>query len=304
VKKKLLITGASGYLAKALLPCAASRANVVGLARNIDSIGNDALSNDAVSDSVSALSVDLTDRAAVIDAVLSENPDAVIHCAAVNPGGSHTDMVAVNDAGTANVVHAVHRAGCRLVAVSSDTVFSGTQAPYADNAIASPHKENVYASTKAQGESHISAMLPEAIIVRTSLIYGTDEIDRGTAGFSKRLEKGETLKLFTDVIRQPVYDKALSIGLCALALDHTAESGFINIAGDESMSRYEFGVRMLNYWGISYANQLEQSCGAGIPGMVLDARLTLHRARTLGLPTPGVSTVLGGISIDPKTGPS
>jgi len=196
MQKKILITGASGYLAKALLPHAAQRAEVVGVARNTSKISNQAL----------ALSVDLSDPDAVLDVVLSQNPDAIIHCAAVNPGGSDADMFAVNEAGTANIAKAASQLDCRFVSVSSDTVFSGLEAPYADNAKASPFKENVYATTKACGEQHIRTLIPAAIIVRTSLIYGIDEIDRGTSGFAKRLAQGETLKLFPDVIRQPVHD--------------------------------------------------------------------------------------------------
>lgn len=286
MSKKILITGASGYLANALLPCVAQRANVVGIARNINAIVGD----------VATLSVDITDRAAVFDAVMSQKPDAIIHCAAVNPGGAEEDMIGVNVIGTQNIAMAAHQLGCRLVSVSSDTVFNGLHAPYADNADASPLKENPYAVTKAKGEAHIRAIAPDAVIVRTSLIYGIDKIDRGTAGFSTRLAAGETLKLFTDVIRQPVHDKALSQGLCALALDHTAVSGTLNLAGDEAMSRYQFGVRMLDHWGIDYTGQLEAVAGAGIPGLALDVSVSMQKAETLGLPTPGVTEVLSSNS--------
>lgn len=281
MSKKILITGASGYLANALIPCVAARADVVGVARNIDNISGEVL----------ALSVDLTDDAAVLDLVLSQKPDAIIHCAACNPGGND-DMFAVNEFGTANIATAAKQLACRFVSVSSDTVFDGVNAPFSDDAQAAPLPENAYAISKARGEANVHALLPAAIIVRTSLIYGIDQIDRGTAGFSERLKSGAMLKLFGDVIRQPVHDKALSASLCTLALDLTDESGFINIAGDEAMSRYEFGVRMLDYWGIDYTDRLEQSCGFGIAGLPIDLSLSLQRARALGLPTPGVSTVL------------
>jgi len=104
VNKKILITGASGYLAQALLPCAVQRAKVVGIARNID----------AISSAVHAIAVDLTDHAAVVDVVLSQNPDAIIHCAAVNPGGSDMDMVAVNDAGKFTMQHPILRKNVTL----------------------------------------------------------------------------------------------------------------------------------------------------------------------------------------------
>ncbi len=282
ITKKVLITGASGYLAQALIPIAAKQATVIGVARSIEAVHPDA----------TAISLDLTDRAAVFDLLNNVQPDAIIHCAACNPGGSDADMIAVNESGTCTIAKAASEMNCRLVSVSSDTVFSGTQAPYADNAPASPLADNTYAVSKANGEALITARMPSAAIVRTSLIYGTDQIDRGTAGFIDRLKAGETLKLFNDVIRQPVERRALSTGLCKLALDQTNQSGFINIMGNEAMSRYTFGVRMLDYWGIEYSNQLESVSGEGIKGLPIDLRVIMNRTMELEIPTPGVSAVL------------
>ncbi len=281
--KKVLITGATGYLGQSLVPQVLQQADVVAVARNVES----------VSDAASALSIDLTNGAAVLSAIVEQQPDAIIHCAACNPGGSAQDMVAVNEIATKHVAQAAKELGCRLVSVSSDTVFDGAHAPYADDAQASPLSKNAYAVTKAKGEQHIRTLVPGAAIVRTSLIYGTDSIDRGTDGFKNRLAAGDTLKLFTDVIRQPVHDKALSAGLCALALDHVDESGFINLVGDEAMSRYDFGVRMLNFWGIEYAGQLEAISGEGIAGLPMNVCVNMERAKALGLATPGVTEVLG-----------
>lgn len=279
---KVLVTGASGYLAQTLIPVVAQRADVIGIARRVESISSEAL----------PVSVDVEDPAAILAVVLSHSPDAIIHCAAVNPGGSDESMFAVNEMGTGHVAAAANKLGCRLVSVSSDTVLSGLDAPYADNAPSSPLPENAYAVSKARGEALIMSQVPGAAIVRTSLIYGTDKIDRGTQGFAKRLEAGDTLKLFNDVIRQPVESQSLSQCLCALALDHTDESGVLNIAGNEAMSRYTFGVRMLDFWGIDYADKLESVSGAGIAGLPIDVRLNMGRAAALGLPTPGVTEVL------------
>jgi len=280
--KKIIITGATGYLGFALIKHAAKQAEVVGLARNPASIANDC----------NAIAADITNRSKLIEIIAAEKPDAIIHCAAVNPGGSADDMLAVNEHGSKHVAEAARRVDCRLVAVSSDTVFSGENAPYRDSASASPLALNDYAVTKAKGESSIAATLPAAAVVRTSLIYGLDRIDRGTEGFMQRLAAGETLKLFTDVIRQPVHDAELSAALTALALHHVGESGFINVAGNEALSRYEFGKRMLNYWNADYNNQLEAVSGQGIDGLPMDVRLQLDRAAALGLATSGVSQVL------------
>lgn len=280
--KKILITGASGYLAQALVPIAAEQADVVGIARHADAISAD----------INAISVDIEDRSAVLDVVLSQQPDAIIHCAAINPGGSDESMFAINEHGTGHVAAAAKELGCRLVSVSSDTVLSGNDAPYTDKAPSSPLSENAYAVSKARGEALIASLVPTAVIARTSLIYGTDKIDRGTQSFTKRLDAGHSLQLFTDVIRQPVDYVSLSRSLCALALEHVNESGIMNIVGDEAMSRYTFGVRMLDFWGIDYKDRIEQTSGVGIAGLPMDLRMSMERAKALGLLTPGVSEVL------------
>ena len=283
--RKILITGASGYLAQALVPIAAKQADVIGVARDAKKIGSEAM----------GLSLDIEDRSAVMDLVQMHRPDAIIHCAACNPGsGNDHTMFAINEIGSGNVAAAASEFGCRLVCVSSDTVFDGDRAPFADDSASCPLPENAYAVSKARGEDLIISRLPSALIVRTSLIYGLDYIDRGTEGFAKRLKAGDSLRLFTDVIRQPVECQSLSRNLCALALDHADESGFINMAGDEAMSRYTFGVRMLEYWGIDFKGQVEQVSGSGIKGLPLDLRVTMDRAKALGLPTPGLSDVIAG----------
>ena len=280
--QKVLITGASGYLANTLVPRAAQQAEVVGTARN----------KDKISDPAQALTLDVTRRASVLDLVLAEQPDVIIHCAASNPGGDEATMQSVNATGGAHIAEAAKRCGCRLIVVSSDTVFSGNEGPYADDAPTSALPENAYATSKADAEAAILEHCPDALIVRTSLIYGLDKIDRGTEGFVKRLKQGHELQLFTDVIRQPVFDSALADNLCKLAFDLVDESGTMNLAGDEACSRYSFGMRMLDYWKADYKDLMTGKSGVGIAGLPLDLRLHHDRAESLGLSTIGVSSVL------------
>lgn len=283
----MLVTGASGYLAKALLPIVAAKADVVGVARSASGIDT----HTAVG-SIIAQAVNISDKGALISVVDQHRPDAIIHCAACNPGGSDEDMHSVNDLGTLHVAEAAKAAACRLVAVSTDTVLSGSEAPYAEDAKASPLPENAYAVSKARAEAHIRSMTPDAVTVRTSLIYGTKHMDRGTAGFVERLNSGSMLSLFNDVIRQPVHDVALANALCSLALDNTQVAGVMSLVGDEAMSRYTFGIRMLDYWGIDYEGRVESRSGAGIPGLPMNVSVEMKIARTLGFATPGVGAVL------------
>ena len=252
---------------------------------------------------VSWQSLDLLDRDAVEQLVREVDPTAVISLAAVNPGqGSGLE---VNTVGAENVAFAARRVGARFVHVSSDVVHSGGSVegdpgpPYADEA--SPTPINDYGRSKARGEQLVLAAHPMAMIVRTSLIYAIDTMDRGTAGFAERLERGERLSLWSDAIRQPVWADALCEALLELAFDHPQVHGVINVAGSEALSRAEFARRLLDYWGFETAGRIDETSAAEHGDQPLDLRLDLAAAQSLGLVTVGVSDVLAAHPRRPST---
>lgn len=278
----LLITGATGYLAHRLIPIAQRYGSVVGVARSARESTHH----------YRHISVDITDAESLQASILSAAPTAIIHAAAANPGSDETSMDAVNHGATALVAKLAAQHDIRLVVVSTDVVHNGMDAPYADNAIAEPLEGNVYGHTKWLGEQAVLSSGARAVVARTSLIYGLDQIDRGTEGFMARLQSGQPLALFDDVIRQPVWVESLAIALCELAVHQTAETGLINIAGQEPLSRAQFGMRLLTHWGVDTADQVTLCSGHGIAGLPMDLRLRLDRANRLGYTLPGVSDVL------------
>ena len=72
--------------------------------------------------------------------------------------------------GAAHAALAAARLGARLVHMSSDAVFSGTEPSYDEDAV--PEPVNSYGAAKAAAETAIRAVDPGAAIVRTSLIIG------------------------------------------------------------------------------------------------------------------------------------
>jgi len=74
----------------------------------------------------------------------------------------------------------------------------------------------------------------------------------------------------------------------------TTETGLINVAGSESMTRAAYGLHLLEHWGVSTDHAVQLISGAGINGLPLDLRLQLDRARSLGFLLPGVTAVLSG----------
>ncbi len=277
---KILITGASGYLAHRLLVIAAAFGEVIGVARQRGSVHQ----------TVQAESVDLTDNVATDQLIKRIRPDVIIHAAASNPGADESQMEAVNHRASATIAAAAARVGSRLVMVSTDVVHNGTEAPYADEAVASPI--NTYGRTKALGEQAVLAVKPDAVIVRTSLIYGLEQMDRGTQGFVDRLLRGEPLVLFHDVLRQPVWIDSLSNTLCLLACKHTDVSGVMNVVGSEVISRAQFARVMLAHWSIDTVDMITERSGHGIDGLPMDLRSDCARAQALAIPLPGVAEVV------------
>jgi len=282
--KTLLITGGTGYLGQRLLPIAAASAHVVATARDPS----------AIAAAYQPQALDITDPNQVESVIAAVRPDAVIHAAAINPGVDDARMESVNVDGTRYLAQSAESIGARFVMVSTDVLHDGRNAVYADDAAPTPI--NLYGRTKAAGEAACLAAHSQAIAVRTSLIYGTEAMDRGTQGFVDRLGRGGTLTLFSDVLRQPVSRDALATGLVRLALEFTEETGTLNLTGSDVLDRATFAEQMLNFWQIRYAPESVQRIRAAdradLSEVPLDCRVSLTRAKALGLSIPGVFEVL------------
>ena len=281
-KKILLITGGSGYLGRHLTATAAKNFVVHTTHRT----------NSAQIIAGIPHKLDITDKSTVAALIDSLAPDAIIHTAAANPGCPEAAMMAINGDGSQNIAAAAARVGARLVHVSTDALHSGQNAPYADNAPPSPITP--YGQSKAAAEAAVAKANPGAAIVRTPLIYGLQEMDRGTAGFAQRLQRGESLALFRDVIRQPVWVNTLIEALLKLAFDRSDFAGALNVAGRQTLSREAFGRRMLAWWGIDYHSQIGSASAAEMGlKMPLDLRLDIGRGEALlQMPFLGVDEVL------------
>jgi len=280
---KILVTGGSGYLGQHL-----SR-----LAEKCGTLHTTYRTHPKNIIAGEAHPLDITDASAVFALIESLAPDAIIHTAASNPGRQNpSQMMTINRDGSKYIAEAARAIGARLVHVSTDTVHAGTHAPYPADAPPSPI--NPYGKSKAAAESAVRTACPTAAIVRTSLIYGLKNMDRGTAGFLKRLNAGETLTLFQDQIRQPVWIETLSEVLLALALEKTNIHGTLNVVGRQVLSREAFGKRMLKWWGIDAQDRIKAGFAANlVQPSPLDLRLEIAQTeRLLGMTFYGVDEVM------------
>lgn len=111
----------------------------------------------------------------VESALAQGRPDWVVLAAAytdVDGCEAHRDRAfEVNCDGAANVARAAARAGSRLLLLSTDYVFDGSQdRPYEIDDPVAP--QTVYGQSKAAAEGEIRRIAPQACILRTSWVFG------------------------------------------------------------------------------------------------------------------------------------
>lgn len=228
--------------------------------------------------------LDVRDGGAVDQLVQQIEPDAIIHLAGSN---RHADMTHVIVAGCANVVQAAQSVGAKVVFISSDVIFDGNNAPYNETAMPTPLHE--YGRAKVQGEQ-IVAGYANHVIIRTSLIYSTYIMDRGTEWMQHAIAAGQPITLFTNQWRQPVHADDLSRACLTLAKNDF--TGILNVVGSEMITRADFGRAILEHWDISIPETVTfaDDLSAKWP---LDTRLDITLAQTvLPFPLRGVRDVI------------
>jgi dTDP-4-dehydrorhamnose reductase len=119
-------------------------------------------------------SVDLTDRASVLGCVAEVRPDAVVHCAILNDlGRLYADRRGAWDSyvgATGNVVDAANAVQAKVVLVSTDWVFDGTQSGADERT--PPNPVNLYGVLKMASELVVGALAEDGAVARISGVNG------------------------------------------------------------------------------------------------------------------------------------
>jgi dTDP-4-dehydrorhamnose reductase len=224
------------------------------------------------------------DAAAVLEEMAA---DVVVHCAALSGRAQCEADPArawrVNVEGTERLAAAAAGRGSRFVFISTDLVFDGDHAPYREDAAVAPLSR--YAETKVAAERAVRAVCPDAFVVRTALMYGPGP--RGGAGSFlawtvEALKKGESLRLYTNQIRSPLY--APDVPRLIALLVSGASPGIYHAGGPEALSRHAIGQRVAAMYGLSATTivpcLVERPAGRG---PVDDCRLDTAKAEALGM---------------------
>lgn len=230
------------------------------------------------------LDFDISDIKAVDDGLAKYRPDVVINCAAVTDVDGceerDTGKRAVRVNGYGVLVLSDYLAG-RLIHISTDYVFDGRSGPYAENA--KPNPQSFYGMSKFAGEQAIiQNKNPNAIIVRTTQLFGGDKPDFVTSVLSQ-LRAGEPFEIPDKIYGSPTYVPHLAEALLVLAQMEVLPR-YLNIAGSEVLSRYEFALMIAGVFG--YSKKLIHPTDV-VPGAAtrpLKAGLKIGLAKRYGLP--------------------
>ncbi|MDB5251028.1 MAG: dTDP-4-dehydrorhamnose reductase [Flaviaesturariibacter sp.] len=186
---------------------------------------------------VSRADLDLTNKAAVAEAIAELKPWAVVNAAGyVRVDEAEQDQDACFDANTkgpAYLAEACRAGGVKLLTFSSDLVFDGrTSRPYRESDPVAPL--NTYGQSKADMEEQVLAIDPSALIVRTSSFFSPwDEFNFVTQTITA-LRDGREVTAARDVTMAATYVPDLVHTCLDLLLDD--EQGIFHIANEGHLS--------------------------------------------------------------------
>jgi len=273
--KKLLITGASGFLGWHLCQLAKQEWEVYGTY----------LSHPLEIPGIKMLKVNLTNFQELQRIFSDIKPAAVIHTAAhsqpnfcqTHPEESH----AINVTASCNIAGLCADNSISCAFTSTDLVFDGLNAPYRDTDSVCP--VNLYGEQKAIAEAGMLERYPMTAVCRMPLMFGaaTPTAKSFIQPFIQTLKAEQELSLFIDEFRTPVSGTTAAKGLL-LALEKV--NGIIHLGGKERISRYDFGqllveVFQLPVTGLKACRQQDVKMAAPRP---VDVSLDSSKAFALG----------------------
>lgn len=187
--------------------------------------------------------LDITDGAQVQRFITGVQPQTIFLCAAlteVDYCEEHPDQAyRQNVEGPRSVAQAAARIGAQLVFYSTEYVFDGRNGPYDEAAPAAPL--SVYGKSKLDGEIAVRENVPEALILRTTVVYGWDPLSK-KKNFAmqvyERVQTGREMTIPFDQIGNPTL--ADDLAECSIELADKRVSGIVNVVGKDLLPRSDF----------------------------------------------------------------
>lgn len=234
---KILVTGAHGQLGCELRRCMETMQAEIG------SIPAEYEGAEAVY--VDRDVLDITDRDAVLDFMDDGAFDVVVNCAAfTNVDGCEADedaAYAVNATGAENLALAAEQVGAKLVHVSTDYVFPGSE-PGERVETDGVAPISAYGRTKLAGETAVADACSRAFIVRTAWLYGY--VGKNFVKTMRRLGAShDSIMVVDDQLGNPTSANDLAYEILKLAL--TENYGIYHCTNNGTCSWADFAKAIM-----------------------------------------------------------
>jgi len=241
--KRILITGASGFLGWNLASALRHRHEVVYTYSDhrIDI------------PKCRGVKLDLLRPLTIENCFQCFKPDVVIHAAALANTGlceKHPQLAYdINVRGTDRLLRRLSNPKTLFVYISTDLVFDGQNQPYTERSATNP--VNYYGKTKLMAEQIVRRSWSNHVILRTALMYGAcNTIGKGSflQWMDNTFQKGDQLTLFSDEYRTPAYVGDVVKTIQAL-INKKLTARIYHIGGPERINRVAFGQKLAQLRG-------------------------------------------------------
>lgn len=250
---KFFVTGVNGQLGHDVMNELIKRGHI-GIGSDIAPSYTGIMDNSAVT-TAEYISLDITNREAVIKTITAVKPDAVVHCAAWTAVDLAEDedkvplVFNINADGTKYIAEACKIIDAKLLYLSTDYVFDGEgKTPWQPDC--KEYKPlNVYGKSKLEGELAVSNILSKYFIVRIAWVFGLN----GKNFIKTMINVGKThseVRVVKDQIGTPTYTYDLSrllIDMC-----ESEKYGYYHATNEGGyISWYDFCVEIYKQYGLS-----------------------------------------------------
>jgi dTDP-4-dehydrorhamnose reductase len=199
--------------------------------------------------------VDITDAAAVENALAAYDAETVFNSAAYNqvdvaekePQAAYL----VNALAVRNLALACRQVDARLVHFSTDYVFDGrARHPYAEDD--PTHPLGAYAVSKLAGELYAQAYLDRALVVRTSGVFGPGGLATARGNFVELMLRlaasSNPIRVVEDHVASPTFAPLLASR--TIDLVERGEAGVFHVGGGSPTSWFQFARTIFDVAGL------------------------------------------------------
>jgi len=153
----------------------------------------------------------------------------------------------VNTEAPTALAEVAYRRKLPFVYYSTEYVFDGLDGPYGEGDPTNP--KNVYGLSKVRGELAIRQAHPEALILRTTVVYGPDSAEKNYLySLMRNLKMGKSMKVPEDQVSTPTYN--LDLAVVTETLVKRGVSGLFHACGSERMGRFAFARQIAEELGL------------------------------------------------------